>query len=260
MPELRIAGTAYPIQAILFDKDGTLLDFIHTWGNWSERLLARFYQRLEEKRLLPPSLDSETLWGTRRGPRGDIIGYDRNGPLAMGTIDDLLTVLAWQGYRSGLSWAESKVLAEDCRKYADEQLQVTKPVKTLPGVIPFLEQCRNSGIVLAVVTADETAMAHNHLDWLGIRGYFSACIGTDQVNRGKPYPDMVELACEKLSIDCSQAVIIGDTNGDMRMARSAGAALAVGIAESDAAGIQLLPDADYVISSYSELEIWEGEQ
>jgi phosphoglycolate phosphatase len=158
MPELRVAGAAYPIQAILFDKDGTLLDFIYTWGNWSERLLAQFSQRLEERRLLPLRIDSDSLWGTRLGTGGEIVGYDRNGPLAMGTIDDLLTVLAWQGYRSGLSWAEAKVLAEDCRKYADEQLHATKAVKTLPGVIPFLEQCRSNGIVLAVVTADETAM------------------------------------------------------------------------------------------------------
>jgi phosphoglycolate phosphatase len=44
------------------------------------------------------------------------------------------------------------------------------------------------------------------------------------------------------------------------MARSAGAALAVGIAGSDAAGIDILPDANYVISSYSEIEIGEGER
>jgi phosphoglycolate phosphatase len=103
-------------------------------------------------------------------------------------------------------------------------------------------------------------MALKHLDWLGMGSYFSVCVGTDQVNRGKPYPDMVELACGKLSLACSQVAVIGDTNGDMRMAKSAGAALAVGIAGPDAAGINDLPDADVVISSYSELALWEGEE
>ncbi|MFC5470904.1 HAD family hydrolase [Cohnella suwonensis] len=262
MTRLRVADAAYPIQAILFDKDGTLLDFIYTWGNWSERLLARFSRRLEERGLAPLSMDTDTLWGTRRASDGELAGYDRNGPLATGTLTDLLTVLAWQGYRAGLTWPEAKVLAEECREYADERMLEVKAVRALPGVVKFLDHCRERGIVMAVVTADETAMAVRHLEWLGMTEYFSAIIGTDQVERGKPCPDMVELACRRLNVDVARVAVIGDTNGDMRMARSAGAAVAVGIAGPDAdeaAGSGNLPDADAVILSYGELEIVEGE-
>jgi phosphoglycolate phosphatase len=259
MPQLVAAGVSYPIQAILFDKDGTLLDFIYTWGNWSEHLLARFSQQLEARKLLPLNKDISSLWGTRHAPDGAIVDYDRNGPLAMGTVDELLTVLAWQGYQRGMSWAEAKVIVQECRHYADDKLDESRAARALPNVIPFLEECRRCGVTLAVVTADETAAAVKHLEWLGIRHYFSVCIGTDQVERGKPFPDMVELACRQLALECSQVAVIGDTNGDMRMAKSAGVGVAIRIDAFDPPIEGQMINADAVIHSYGELVIRVGE-
>ncbi|MNH29396.1 Phosphoglycolate phosphatase [compost metagenome] len=93
-------------------------------------------------------------------------------------------------------------------------------------------------------------------------------IGTDQAERGKPFPDMALLACKQLGVQPSAAAVIGDTNGDMKMAKAAGAAVAIGITGTadtagDAAGdnaadpvaarYYLLPDADSVVQSYQEL-------
>ncbi|MNW63418.1 hypothetical protein D3C74_416290 [compost metagenome] len=78
---------------------------------------------------------------------------------------------------------------------------------------------------------------------------------------------MALLACEQLGVQPSAAAVIGDTNGDMKMARAAGAAVAIGITGAadtagDAAGDKaagpvaaryLLPDADSVVQSYQEL-------
>ncbi|MNR34998.1 hypothetical protein D3C85_1528150 [compost metagenome] len=78
---------------------------------------------------------------------------------------------------------------------------------------------------------------------------------------------MALLACEQLGVRPSAAAVIGDTNGDMRMAKAAGAAVAIGITGAadtagDAAGDNaadpvaaryLLPDADSVVQSYQEL-------
>ncbi|MFC4597159.1 HAD family hydrolase [Cohnella hongkongensis] len=259
MSRLIVDGVRYPVRAILFDKDGTLLDFIYTWGHWSEQMLARFSAGLRSRELPTLPRDSLAWWGALADVDGRIADYDRRGPLAMGTVGDLQTILAWHGYRLGLSWAEAKVLADECRRSADESLEETRPVRALPHALDFLERCRSAGLSLAVVTADETASAARQLEWLGIRHYFTACIGADRVERGKPYSDMVELACRELNVSCGEAAVIGDTNGDMKMARSAGAAVAVGIAEPGAAGAAELTEADAVVSSYLELSIEEKE-
>lgn len=229
MPTLITPHGEQPISAILFDKDGTLLEFVSLWGSWGECFLAQFARQLEQHGLELPTQHLDSLLGTVHDAEGRIIDYDRNGPLAMGTMGDLYAILSWQGYLLGLSWAESMELVDACRLEADALMEQSKPVRPLPGLRQFLDECAAEGIPLAVVTADETAAAENHLRWLGIRGYFSAVIGTDQVERGKPFPDMALLACERLGVQPAEVAVIGDTNGDMRMAKAAGAATAIGI-------------------------------
>ncbi|MHA6534014.1 HAD family hydrolase [Paenibacillus sp. BAC0078] len=230
MPKLNTPRGDTSVSAILFDKDGTLLQFVSLWGSWSNCFLEQFTRQLEQRGLEFPASSLPSLLGTVHDAEGSITDYDRNGPLAMGTMNDLYAILAWQAYQLGLSWAESKELVDLCRQEADAILERNRPVLPLPGLLRFLNDCAASGIAMAVVTADETATAEAHLRWLGIREYFSAVIGTDQVERGKPFPDMVLLACERLGVQPGAAAVIGDTNGDMRMAKAAGAAVAIGIA------------------------------
>ncbi|MEK4849969.1 HAD family hydrolase [Paenibacillus sp. FSL H7-0756] len=291
MIELNTPQGDYPVSAILFDKDGTLLQFVSLWGSWGECFLDQFARGLEQRGLSFPEHQRASLLGTVHDAAGKITDYDRNGPLAMGTMNDLYAILSWQGYTLGLSWAEAVELVDACRNAADAMLEQSRPVRPLPGLVPFLDACAAQGIPMAVVTADETAAAESHLRWLGIRQYFTAVIGTDQVERGKPFPDMALLACGRLGVSPAEAAVIGDTNGDMRMAKAAGAAAALGIAGGITAGLTasaatttagrgrddaggtadasgrgpatadlqaagtLLPDADCVVSSYSELSV-----
>ncbi|WP_379158847.1 HAD family hydrolase [Paenibacillus sp. sgz5001063] len=263
MPELITPQGNHSISAILFDKDGTLLQFVSLWGSWSQCFLEQFTRQLQQRGLEFPAQHLPSLLGTIHDAEGRITGYDRNGPLAMGTMSDLYAILCWQGYLLGLSWAESMELVDYCRQAADAGMEQNKPVLPLPGLLCFLDECAAQGIPLAVVTADETAAAENHLRWLGIREYFSAVVGTDQVERGKPFPDMVLLACGQLGVLPAGAAVIGDTNGDMRMAKAAGVAVAIGITgEADAARADgdadvgvILPDADVMVQTYAELSI-----
>jgi len=272
MSQLITPHGSHTISAILFDKDGTLLEFVSLWGSWSECFLEQFTAGLKQKGLELPEELPPSLMGTFHNAEGRITDYDRNGPLAMGTMADLYAILSWQGYLRGLSWAESMELVHGCREQADALMEERRPVLPLPGLERFLRACAAQGIKLAVVTADETAAAEKHLSWLGIREYFAGVIGTDQVSRGKPFPDMVQLACRELGVDPSRAAVIGDTNGDMRMAKAAGAAVAIGLAGTgtgtgtgsgastgtkDTAAL-LLPDADIIVQSYGYLHIGEA--
>lgn len=259
MFELITPKGSHSVSAILFDKDGTLLEFVSLWGSWSECFLSKFTEYMDQKGLVLPREKLPALLGTIHTSQGSIIDYDRNGPLAMGTMDDLCAILSWQGYSLGLSWAESMELVHKCRQAAEASLEEKRPVLPLPGLLSFLDACSKQGIPLAVVTADETEAAEKHLCWLGIREYFSHVIGTDQVSRGKPFPDIVQLACRMLAVEPSQTAVIGDTNGDMRMARAANAAVAiglrVGVSIEDHPLHPYLPDADILVHSYENLRI-----
>ncbi|MBB3112410.1 phosphoglycolate phosphatase [Paenibacillus phyllosphaerae] len=262
MPELTIHDDTVHISGILLDKDGTVMDFVSTWGSWSEQLFHHFTKRVREAlpaqaeaaALVPADLSP--LWGTLHDEQGTVNGYDVNGPLAMGTMEELISILTWQGYRLGLSWAAAKELVAASKREADETLRRLRPARPIRDVEPFLAACREAGIPLAIVTADETDSAEEHLSWMGLRSYFDAVIGNDQAENGKPFPDLMQIACSRLGIACSETVIIGDTNGDMRMGLAAGSNVRIGLAPDEAAdAASLMPDATHLIHGYTSLRI-----
>lgn len=249
MPDLVVHNTRYPIKGILFDKDGTLLDFVRLWGSWSENVHYQYSNRMPG--VIDPLSD---LWGTYHDEEGRLIDYSIDGALAMGSIDDLIAILAWQGYRLGLSWGEAKRLAWESKEAADAEMERVRPADPLPGVVSFVKQCSQLGLSLGIVTADETSEAEKHLDWMGIRPFFKTVIGNDLVKRGKPYPDMTIMACQELGLLPSEVAVIGDTNGDMQMGNSAGAAVTIGLSISGhEVGAVRLKDANVIISSFEQL-------
>ncbi|MFS0725701.1 HAD family hydrolase [Paenibacillus sp. 1P07SE] len=263
MYELIVKGQRQRIGALVFDKDGTLLDMLSMWGTWSGYMHQEFRHRLESRGLAARAADLASLWGLMQDGNGEASGYDRQGPLAMGTMDELYTLLTWEGYRAGLSWGEAKQLVYACSRAADEAMERERPARLIGGAGAFLEQCRAAGLPLALVTADETGAALRHLDWLGLDGVFDAVIGTDQAERGKPFPDLLLLACSRLGIPPAQTAVIGDTNGDMMMGRAAGSPVRIALdltaggedaaRPADPGGS--FPDATHLIRGYDQLQL-----
>ncbi|MBH5319735.1 HAD family hydrolase [Paenibacillus sp. GSMTC-2017] len=250
MPDLVINDNRYPVKGILFDKDGTLLDFIRLWGYWSESV-HRHFSSLVPSAVAPLS----ELWGTIHDDDGRVNDYSIEGPLAMGSTGDLQAILAWQAYRLGTPWGDAMKLARESMNAAYVEMETTRPAVPLPGMLDFVKLCSTQGLALGVVTADETREAENHLTWLGIRSHFKAVIGHDMVKRGKPYPDMVELACFQLGLHPAEVAVIGDTNGDMQMGNSAKVAVTVGLSDITMKSAHKLIDADEVVSSYAQLRL-----
>lgn len=253
MPQVRIGGQTIPCSGILFDKDGTLLDFMQMWGSWAENLIASLDKDLTELGAEPIREQSELL-GLIVDPARGIIGYDKIGPIAMGTEEEVTALLAWKLYAAGIPWNEATMQVRRHNKRAMQELAEQKNTVPLPGLPEFLQACHEVGMKLAVVTSDTTREAEKHLDWMGLRRYFSSIVGRDRVRKGKPDPEMALLAIEEIGLLPQQCIVIGDSNGDMVMGRRSGASYMIGIAE-DGTGESYLLDADAIIRSYSELSV-----
>ncbi|MDP4095239.1 HAD family hydrolase [Paenibacillus sp. P96] len=253
MPELQIGTRAEPCGAILFDKDGTLLHFLQMWGGWSSSVLSMLEQHLTvmgaefiggKERVLGTTLDRE----------GHVIGYDVRGPLAMGTIDETIGLLAWQLYAAGVPWDEAVMQVRHFSQTAMADLRSSRPAQAFPGLSVFLEQCRAAGLKLGVVTSDSRREAEEHLRWLGFRHYFDSVIGYDDVREGKPSPEMVMKACAEMGVAPAETVVIGDSSGDMLMGKQAGVRLKLGFAP-DSKLTEHLADADLIFHSYEHLKV-----
>ncbi|MDH6674015.1 phosphoglycolate phosphatase [Paenibacillus sp. LBL] len=253
LPFFQVKGHSIPCKAILFDKDGTLLHFMALWGGWVEYVLKYMEERLG---LMGAgfTLPTEKVLGTKHDVSGRVSGYDVRGPLAMGTVEETTGLLAWQLYAAGMPWNEAIVQVNQITKNAMYEVRQRKPAFPMPGLEDFLRKCSLASVKMAVVTSDQTSGALEQLEWMGLRSYFTVIIGRDQVGNGKPHPEMTETACGLLGVKPEETVVIGDSNGDMQMAKQAGAALAVGLL-TDEGDTSHLTDADVVISDYNELDV-----
>ncbi len=57
---------------------------------------------------------------------------------------------------------------------------------------------------------------------LGLTGWLTVTVSTEEVERGKPWPDGYELACALLGVDPAQSVAVEDSTNGIRSARAAG--------------------------------------
>ncbi len=255
MATLQAGQYNVPCEAILFDKDGTLFQFMMLWGNWADSVLKGMEERLTFFRKDFTGSKAGVL-GTQHDQLGQVCGYDLHGPLAMATIEETHGILAWQLYAAGVPWNEALVQAIQVCKNAMLDVQKSKPIVPMPGLLDFLQECEAASIKLGVVTSDETSFTVEQLNWAEISHYFQVIIGRDQVSLGKPHPEMVEKASLALGVEPQNIVVIGDTNADMQMGKQAGVKLAIGISSSSES-TECLLDADVMISDYGELKAQE---
>lgn len=256
--DLKEAGMAYllagdrkvRIEGILFDKDGTLLDFMSLWGEWAQSVCDSLAGYVSSE----SSISLDDLLGTVSDDKGNIVSHNPKGPLMMASAEEMGAIIAWRLYYEGHSWNDSLMLARRFFQAADAHVEEQRGAKPIHGLPEFLGQCRAQGLKFAVVTSDHTASAVKHLEWMNIRDYFEHIIGDDQVKHGKPHPEMVGEACARLGLVPSQTVMIGDANGDMQMGKRGGVALTVGIASGPEAR-DALRDADIIAGHYHELSL-----
>jgi len=253
MAFLHVNGTVVSCKGVLFDKDGTLLDFMAMWGNWAELVLdgMETVLTLAGKKL---GCDVSELLGTEHDETGRVTGYDPAGPLSMATMEETYGVLAWQLYIAGMPWNEAMTTVAGISKEAMAEVRRRRAAAPLPGLIPFLQQCSRASLKLGVVTSDESVTTAEHLDWLGIAGFFGAVVTRDRVRTGKPAPEMAETACRELGLAPEETIMIGDSNADMQMGKGAGLCLSIGLSAKDGSRSHLL-DADTIIDDFTGLMI-----
>lgn len=252
MPLLHIKDRTVPCQGILFDKDGTLLDLLATWGSWADAVLLGLGNELALAGSGSAS-DLAGVLGTTHDATGKVTGYDPAGPLSMATMEETYGILAWQLYKAGIPWNEALLRVKAITRGAMNGLRESRSAAPLPGLLAFLDECAAASLQLAVVTSDGERTTGEQLGWLGITRYFHTVVTRDRVANGKPDPEMAMLACRELGLLPEQTVIIGDSNADMQLGKGAGLCLSVGLSPGGAEGY--LPDADMIVTGYHELHI-----
>lgn len=228
------------IQAILFDKDGTLLDFHATWVP-AYRVAAAEVSRDAGR----PALRDRLL---------EVGGFDHatgrcdpGSPLGSGDNTDIAALWAATCGIEDVAGLTERIE----RIFAREIPGTAAAVGDLAGLFARLA---DRGLRLGLATMDSESLARDVLARLAVAAHLDFVCGYDSGFGTKPGPGMVAAFCEALSVEPSRVLVVGDTLHDMHMGRAAGAGLVVGVLTGAGTRELLAPHGDHVVEDVFALE------
>lgn len=226
---------------IIFDKDGTLLDFDQMWGGWALEI-ARRLEGASGKPLIDLLARS---WGfdpiTKHvEPDGELAGK------TLAYLHDLtLNTLRSDGFSGD---AAARVVA--AAWHLPDSMSLVRPISNLQSLFSNLHSLN---IKIAIATLDDRAPTQTTFTELGVLKYVDALVCADDSVELKPAPDMILKVCDDLNIHPTQCAMIGDSVSDLQMGRNAGVGITVGVLTGLSNAEKLKPFADHIISSIKDL-------
>ena len=225
------------IKGILFDKDGTLVDFEATWFAIGDLLAL---QAAGGDRARADALME------RAGYDFDKRCFKADSVFAAGTNADIVAL--W--YPDADTEDRRKMTAGFDRFTAEAGASQSVPI---PGGREAIAHLHGLGFRLGVATNDSTDGAEKTLLALGVAQMFDAAYGYDAVANPKPAPDAIHAFCDLTGLKPSEIAMVGDNRHDLEMARAGGAGLAVAVLSGTGTRDTLAPMADAVLDSIADL-------
>lgn len=229
------------IDLLVFDKDGTLIEFHQMWGGWVDALA----RRLEAAAGLPLREGLYSLLGVDR-ETGLVHAH---GLLAATPMSRIREAVERHVAAEGAT-AEAAARAVYAAWHAPDPVALAQPVTDLAALFGRL---RGRVGTFAVATSDDRRPTERTLAALGVSGEFAALVCADDGIRTKPAPDPVLHLCAALGIAPGRTAVVGDSPADLVMARSAGVSRSIGVLTGVGDRASLEPLADLVLDSIAEL-------
>lgn len=227
------------IKGILFDKDGTLIDF----SLWRDAGIKTIQTLMNEY-----GLKDEKLFENLQKSVGITEnGVEPFGALAYKSHEDVAAELHFllNKYRKiDLKKFQSHV-SELLRK---EVLRDDVEFKEITDLGALYEHLKSNGIKVGLATADSRQSAMHMINKLKHNDYFDFIGSYDGVMKPKPNKDMCVRFCSMYGLAPNQVAIVGDSYNDMVFAKNSGA-VGVGVLSGVSCKINLKDAADVIIPS-----------
>ncbi len=232
------------IKGIIFDKDGTLLDFDAMWYPVADRTAEDILKTLGAD---VPKEKILSALGVHDG------SVSINGVLCWGTYGEMAVeiqkALAENGFEASLGDVEKAAVESFHKNIMKGEIR-----PSCSNISEFLKGLRDRGIKLAVVTTDDPYATGKSLDALGITEHFDRIYTADGIRPPKPDPQCIYEFCNDEGLKPEELLMVGDTLTDMNFAKNGGIK-AIGVAKNETNKNILLTMTDKVVEDISKIGI-----
>jgi phosphoglycolate phosphatase len=230
------------IQAVLFDKDGTLADaesFLKSLGQKRSRLIDAQVPGVQEPLLMAFGLEGQ---------------LNPAGLLAVGSRRENEIAAAAYVAETGRDWLESMEIA--CSGFAEADKYLKRKADHTPlidGGLDLLKSLAIAEFRVGFLSSDTTENVRDFVQKYQLESYIQLQMGIDQ-GPTKPDPVLFQQACASLGVAPETTLMIGDSQADIKMADAAGAAGCIGFTGGWTTPIHL-DNADVAIAQFDEVQV-----
>ncbi len=176
------------IDAVVFDMDGILIDSERVWDDVREQL----------------SRERGGSW--HEGAQRDMMG---------------MSSVEWSRYmheRLGLRESPGEIDAEVVRRM---QIRYRESLPVLPGAAEAVKRV-GTVFTLGLASSSNRPLIELALELMGIEQWFRVTVSSEEVERGKPAPDVYLEAARRLGVDPSRSAAVEDSHNGILSAHAAG--------------------------------------
>ncbi|GLC29978.1 HAD family hydrolase [Clostridium omnivorum] len=209
------------IKAAIFDMDGTLVDSMWVWSKIDIEFLKK---------------------------RGIALPSDLKD-----NIEHLSFTDTAKYFKDRFKLQES---IEDIMKEWNDMAfeEYSKNIKLKADADRFLSSLKTAGIKIALATSNSQMLLEASLKNNGVLQYFDVITTTDEVARGKNFPDIYLLTAKRLGVTSEECIVFEDILPAVKGAKAAGMKV-VGVFDeySEHQKIDIINTADYFINEYKDI-------
>jgi HAD superfamily hydrolase (TIGR01509 family) len=178
-----------PIDAVVFDMDGVLVDTEHLWDEVREALTEE--------------------WGGRYTPEA------QEAMMGMSSHEWSRYLHENVGLREPPEVINEEVVRRMLARYESD-------LPVVPGAVDAVRRLADAGCRLAVASSSNRPLIDAVLQRLGLTAAFAVTVSSEEVARGKPAPDVYVEAAARLGARPSRSVAVEDSASGIRSAHAAG--------------------------------------
>jgi phosphoglycolate phosphatase len=232
------------IQAVIFDKDGTLAsseDYLRSLAQRRARLIDAQIPGVQDPLIMAFGID-----GDRINPAG---------LMAVGTrLENEISAAAYIA-ETGRGWAESLQIARsafwEAEKHMPNKAGQTPLIK---GALELIQQLVNAGIKLAILSSDSAINVKEFVEHYNLQSYFQLACGVDEQYPNKSNPKLLQYLLASLNVLPEKTLMVGDSQVDLDIAMQANMAGCIGFTGGWAYPVSL-PNAHITIHQFNQIEI-----